>query len=104
MNEIITVVSKNSEEHFSTLNPSRFLLNLQGENQETLLEEVFSILGRSKSSLNQMHQLTLQGHFSLLLEIEIEEVQQLEIKTEDQMSNQRSKLIMKGLNTRLMTP
>ena len=73
MNEIITGVSKNSEEQSSSLNPSRFLLNLQGENRETLLEEVFSILGRSKSSLKQMHQLTLQSHFSLLLLIEIDE-------------------------------
>ena len=73
MNEIITEISKNSEEHSSSLNSSRFLLNLQGENRETLLEEVFSILGRSKSSLKQMHQLTLQSHFSLLLLIEIEE-------------------------------
>ena len=82
MNEIITGISKNSEEQStswnsaeqsSSLNPSRFLLNLQGENRETLLEEVFSILGRSKSSLKQMHQLTLQSHFSLLLLIEIEE-------------------------------
>ena len=73
MNEIITGVSKNSEEQSSSLNPSRFLLNLQGENRETLLEEVFSILGRSKSSLKQLHQLTLQSHFSLLLVIEIEE-------------------------------
>ena len=73
MNEIITGVSKNLEEQSSSLNPSRFLLNLQGENRETLLEEVFSILGRSKSSLKQMHQLTLQSHFSLLLLIEIEE-------------------------------
>ena len=59
MNEIITGISKNQKEQSSTLNPSRFLLNLQGENRETLLEEVFSILGRSKSSLKQMHQLTL---------------------------------------------
>ena len=73
MNEIITGISKNPEEQSSSLNPSRFLLNLQGENRETLLEEVFSILGRSKSSLKQMHQLTLQNHFSLLLLIEIEE-------------------------------
>ena len=73
MNEIITGVSKNLEEQSLSLNPSRFLLNLQGENRETLLEEVFSILGRSNSSLKQMHQLTLQSHFSLLLVIEIEE-------------------------------
>ncbi len=73
MNEIITGILKNPEEQSSSLNPSRFLLNLQGENRETLLEEVFSILGRSKSSLKQMHQLTLQSHFSLLLLIEIEE-------------------------------
>ena len=73
MNEIISGISKNPEEQSSSLNPTRFLLNLQGENRETLLEEVFSILGRSKSSLKQMHQLTLQSHFSLLLLIEIEE-------------------------------
>ena len=73
MNEIITGISKNPEEQSSSLNPSSFLLNLQGENRETLLEEVFSILGRSKSSMKQMHQLTLQSHFSLLLVIEIEE-------------------------------
>ena len=73
MNEIISGISKNPEEQSSSLNPSRFLLNLQGENRGTLLEEVFSILGRSNSSLKQMHQLTLQSHFSLLLLIEIEE-------------------------------
>ena len=73
MNEIITGVSKNLEKQCLSLKPSRFLLNLQGENRETLLEEVFSILGRSKSSLKQMHQLTLQSHFSLLLLFEIEE-------------------------------
>ncbi len=73
MNEIITEISKNPEEQSSSLNPSRFLLNLQGENRDTLLEEVFSILGRSQSSLKQMHQLTLQSHFSLLLLTEIEE-------------------------------
>ena len=73
MNEIISGISKNPEEQSSSLNPTKFLLNLQGENRETLLEEVFSILGRSKSSLLQMHQLTLQSHFSLLLLIEIEE-------------------------------
>ncbi len=82
MNEIITGVSKNLEEQSSSLNPSRFLLNLQGENRETLLEEVFSILGRSKSSLKQMHQLTLQSHFSLLLVIEIEEVNLGSLKDE----------------------
>ena len=38
------------------------------------------------------------------IEIEIEEDQQSEIKVEDQISNQRSKLRIKWLNTRLMTP
>ena len=54
-------------------NQSKFLLNLQGTDRETLLEQVFSILERSRSTLNQMHQQTLHGHFSLLLQIEIEE-------------------------------
>ncbi len=45
-------IKNNLEEQSSSLNPSRFLLNLQGENRETLLEEVFSILGRSKQSEN----------------------------------------------------
>ena len=82
MNEIITGISKNPEEQSSSLTPSRFLLNLQGENRETMLEEVFSILGRSQSSLKQMHQLTLQSHFSLLLVIEIEEVNLGSLKDE----------------------
>ena len=82
MNEIITGISKNPEEQSSSLTPSRFLLNLQGENRETMLEEVFSILGRSQSSLKQMHQLTLQSHFSLLLLIEIEEVNLGSLKDE----------------------
>ena len=56
-------------------NQSKFLLNLQGTDRETLLEQVFSILERSRSTLNQMHQKTLQGHFSLLLLIEIEEME-----------------------------
>jgi hypothetical protein len=38
------------------------------------------------------------------IEIEIEEDQQSEIKVDDQISNQRSKLRIKWLNTRLMTP
>ena len=84
MNEIITGISKNPEEQSSSLNQSRVLLNLQGENRETLLEEVFSILGRSKSSLKQMHQLPLQSHFSLLLLIEIDENNQVILQIDDE--------------------
>ena len=63
-------------------NQSKFLLNLQGTDRETLLEQVFSILERSRSTLNQMHQQTLQGHFSLLLLIEIEEKELVGLKSD----------------------
>ena len=63
-------------------NQSKFLLNLQGTDRETLLEQVFSILERSRSTLNQMHQQTLYGHFSLLLLIEIEEKELVGLKSD----------------------
>ena len=63
-------------------NQSKFLLNLQGTDRVTLLEQVFSILERSRSTLNQMHQQTLQGHFSLLLLIEIEEKELVGLKSD----------------------
>ena len=76
---------ENSEKTFVlpvSSNQSKFLLNLQGTDRETLLEQVFSILERSRSTLNQMHQQTLQGHFSLLLLIEIEEKELVGLKSD----------------------